>query len=463
MRTMTSKAVKLVTATFILFLAAACGGGGGGRGTDNQSSGPVPNQGSPSQPQRPGGQTNTWSVKVNLEQMTDNPTASQVVEYLYSQLSGGPWSSGIGSNFSYEHDPGLARFETPPIVRIAHGTDDHYRTMIHHAVAIINRQLPYAAQIQIGSDAPTLVIVDDVPDGQIFVDFAPPSDWNTRGGGRPGAEAGADLSDVKEWDPVQRRWEKKAMRASRVWMSTETGFSDPHLMSILMHELLHALGLPGHVPAGQFPTSLMRDSVLLITHQIPEIDGAGLRAIYIRHANGTEPEDVSVASLGPWASTSTNLFGELDTVDGMIQFGVNDHNGVSVPWVSVNEPSSDLVDNSALTGTVTWNGGLLGFAQDNRSVGGNAGISINMGTMTGSADFTDLQSWPTGQAPGAFGTGTQWDDGTLRYSVSVSGNYVRDTGGDDGVLSANFMGANHQGVAGSLERHDLTAAFGAKR
>ena len=216
---MISKAATFVAATFILVLFAACAGGGGGPGTEVHSSGPVPEQGGQTQPQHLERQTNTSSVTVSLEQMTDNPTAGQVVEYLYSQLSGGPWSSGIGSNFSYEHDPGLARFETPPIVRIAQGTDDHYRVMIHHAVAIINLHLPYAAHIQIGSDAPTLVFIDDVPDGQIFVDFAPPSDWNAQGGGRPGAEAGADISDVKEWDPVQRRWEKKAMRASRVWMS----------------------------------------------------------------------------------------------------------------------------------------------------------------------------------------------------------------------------------------------------
>ena len=460
---MISKAATFVAATFILVLFAACADGGGGPGTEVHSSGPVPEQGGQTQPQHLERQTNTSSVTVSLEQMTDNPTAGQVVEYLYSQLSGGPWSSGIGSNFSYEHDPGLARFETPPIVRIAQGTDDHYRVMIHHAVAIINLHLPYAAHIQIGSDAPTLVFIDDVPDGQIFVDFAPPSDWNAQGGGRPGAEAGADISDVKEWDPVQRRWEKKEMRASRVWMSTETGFSDPLLISILMHELLHALGLPGHVPAGQFPTSLMRDSVLLITHQIPEIDGASLRAVYTRYDNGTEPEDVSATSLGPWASTSTNLFGEIDTVDGTIQFGVNDYNGVSVPWTSGSEPNSALVDNYALTGTVTWNGGLLGFTPDSQSVGGDAEISVNMGTMTGSADFTDLQSWAAGQTPGALGTGAQWNDGALSYSVSVSGNYMYNNGGDDGVLSANFVGENHQGVAGSLERHDLTAAFGAKR
>ena len=138
------------------------------------------------------------SVTVRLEQKTDNPTAQQVAAYVYSSASGGPWNSG--PDFTYRRDSGLARFETPPTLRIAQGTDDHNRAMIYHAVALIDRHLPFEAHVQIGAGAPALLHVDDILDGQNFVDFAPPSDWKDRGGGRPGAEAGADLADVKEWE-----------------------------------------------------------------------------------------------------------------------------------------------------------------------------------------------------------------------------------------------------------------------
>ena len=437
-----------IVASVAIFLLSACGGGGGG---DSAGMGGRPTVEVPQEP----------TVTVSLEHKTDNPTAQQVAEYIHSSASGGPWYSG--PDFTYRHHPGLARFETPPTLRIAEGTGDHHRAMVHHAVAVINRQLPVEHHVRIGPDSTPFVFIDDIPDGQIFIDFAPPEDWNSRGGGRPGSEADAESSTISEWDPVQQRWEKKERRASRVWMSPETGYSDPLVLSILMHELLHALGYSGHVPADRFPTSLMRDSTSLIVQQIPAIDGAGLRALYTRYANGTEPEDVSVASLGAWASTSTDLFGELDTGDGAIRFGVNDHNGVGVPWIEGTEPDSALADNRALSGTVTWNGELLGFARDNRSVRGDAAIGVDLSTMKGSAEFTELQSWSAGVTPGALGTGAAWGDGTLSYDISVSGNYMRGTGGDDGVLSANFLGANHRGVAGSIERADLTAAFGASR
>ena len=45
----------------------------------------------------------------------------------------------------------------------------------------------------------------------------------------------------------------------------------------------------------------------------------------------------------------------------------------------------------------------------------------------------------------------------------LTDNAFRETGGDDGLLTGIFTGANHEGAAGTLERDDLTAAFGAAR
>ena len=122
-----------------------------------------------------------------------------------------------------------------------------------------------------------------------------------------------------------------------------------------------------------------------------------------------------------------------------------------------------MADNGAIRGTATWNGELLGFTPTKQSVGGNAEISVDLEIMTGRADFTDLQSWSADQAPGALGTGTMWGDGDLGYTISISGNYLRSTDGDDGAVAGSFYGSGHEEVAGTLERSDLTAAFGAKR
>ena len=73
------------------------------------------------------------------------------------------------------------------------------------------------------------------------------------------------------------------------------------------------------------------------------------------------------------------------------------------------------------------------------------------------------ESWAARTAPGATGTGTQWLDGDLGYTISVRGNTFRETGGDTGTLTGIFVGRSHEGAAGTLERADLTAAFGASR
>ena len=83
--------------------------------------------------------------------------------------------------------------------------------------------------------------------------------------------------------------------------------------------------------------------------------------------------------------------------------------------------------------------------------------------MTGRTVFTNLESWAANAAPGAAGTGTQWLDGDLGYAIAGRGNTFRETGGNAGRLTGIVTGQSHEGAAGTLERSDLTAAFGASR
>ena len=207
----------------------------------------------------------------------------------------------------------------------------------------------------------------------------------------------------------------------------------------------------------------MSDHAQLTSDRVPEIDAAALLAIYNRYDNNTLPEDVSVTSLGPWETTSMNLTADLGRGAGALSFGVRRRNGVSVPWASGARSPIALASNRSLTGTVHWDGALLGLTPETRSVVGNATLSIDVSTLEGRADFTALQSWPAGQAPGEFGTGEKWRTGSLGYTIAVSDSYVRSTGGDAGVLGGSFYGSGHEGIGGSVEREDLTAAFGAKR
>ena len=86
-----------------------------------------------------------------------------------------------------------------------------------------------------------------------------------------------------------------------------------------------------------------------------------------------------------------------------------------------------------------------------------------MDDLTGEADFTELETWTAGAMPSEAGAGTTWGDGDLLYSIIVTGNTFRQIGGDEGRLTGIFVGAEHQGAAGTLARSDLTAAFGAER
>ena len=144
------------------------------------------------------------------------------------------------------------------------------------------------------------------------------------------------------------------------------------------------------------------------------------------------------------------------------QFGVTSRNGYAEPWAAGLTPIGDVADSQNL-GTATWTGTLLGFTPSEETVVGNASIALDLGRVTGQSAFTELEQWNRGTAPGAFGTGTQWGDGDLHYVLGIRGNTFRETGGDDGTLTGIFTGPNHEGAAGTLERDDLTAAFGATR
>ena len=184
------------------------------------------------------------------------------------------------------------------------------------------------------------------------------------------------------------------------------------------------------------------------------IDREALRAMYGRLDSADSPTD-----LGQWASTSTHIHANGEHV----AFGVAQRNGYAEPWAHGYLPTIDLADNTALTDTVTWKGMLLGFTPDAATVAGNAAVGVNLADLTGHADFTDLELWVDSAAPGVPGTGTIWRDGGLAYSIAVTGNTFKQTGGDAGFLTGIFTGAAHEGMGGVLERDDLTAAFGGKR
>ena len=371
----------------------------------------------------------------------------------------GTLADGVGRDtlLRYLHDASsdrAMRYPTPPVVRVIGGASRENMARVREAVRLVNLALPLDARLTVGAPLPSLSLSDGVNSGGIFygydralsgtiqVEFVPCAEFYDCIG------TGGTTWNVP-WSVGS------ATDSSYILMNLGAhALTDDRMATILLsHELLHALGFygGGHVSA-DFDTIMAADNSMYETEQgIPQpatylypVDREALRALYGRFNAGDNFD-----SLGSWSSTSTHLVGDGRHAD----FGVALRNGYAEPWAHGARPASTLGSNRALSGTVTWQGTLLGFSR-RRPVEGDAEIGVQLGTMTGTADFTALE-YREG--------GTMWGDGDLGYLIAVTGNTFRRAGGDVGVLTGIFTGRSHEGAAGTLERADLTAAFGTSR
>ena len=237
-----------------------------------------------------------------------------------------------------------------------------------------------------------------------------------------------------------------------------------YTLYVLVHEFIHAIGMNGHSDPTRFPHSVMHavysgDSQ---EHVLFAVDREALLAAYSVLEPGASAAQI-VEDLGPWDDTSMHLRGDIGISGGAVAFGVASRNGLAQPWAFGPTPWTDLADNPLLSETITWSGRLLGFTPSVEAVGGAADLAVELGTLDGHLDFTNLEHWGANLAPGPVGSGTAWGDGALQYRVNVRGNTFVQTGGDDGTVTGAFFGATHEAMGGVLERTDLTAGFGGTR
>ena len=435
-------------------------------------------------------------VAVSSGEVRDGASAERVIEYLAEQTRGGGHRFGRNAT-------GLPTFAGPPTLRLARGTSVELVAYTMRAVQVVNAALPADRRIVIGSDpAPPGTAVGNVPDGQIFVDFTPPAGDGNPEDVDPGQRSFRLTTHVDpdaEYDSVAQRWEERSMRAARVWADgrdfmallrtvwvpnadtgvwetevldspvVETGgvrkyYSEEFANALLVRPLLQAMGFMGYLAQDRFPDSFLAYSAEFDTLHLPAIDGDALLAAYGRLEPGTEPEDLSPESLGPWSDTSFHLRGDMTLAGGQAAaFGVALRNGLVRPWAFGPEPLASVADNTALFGTVTWNGALAGITPEEETVAGDARLAVELATLEGQLDFTDLERWGVRAAPGASGSGTTWGDGDLGYSIRVEGNAFVQTGGDEGEVIGAFFGRAHEAMGGVLQRSDLSAGFGGTR
>ena len=201
-------------------------------------------------------------------------------------------------------------------------------------------------------------------------------------------------------------------------------YSEEFANALLVRPLLQAMGFMGYLAQDRFPDSFLAYSAEFDTLHLPAIDGDALLAAYGRLEPGTEPEDLSPESLGPWSDTSFHLRGDMTLAGGQAAaFGVALRNGLVRPWAFGPEPLASVADNTALFGTVTWNGALAGITPEEETVAGDARLAVEFATLEGQLDFTDLERWGVRAAPGASGSGTTW--GGRRSRLFDSGGRQR--------------------------------------
>ena len=346
----------------------------------------------------------------------------------------------------------------PSVTLLGQPTQDQIN-WFHATVELVNATLPESSRMRIVSPSSNATITIEFRDWREFPEGVGGTTWNTFDTDSNG----------------NKRIIQSIIRIDEVAFAIK---SHRHFITLLAHEFLHSLGL--HHVSADFDTIMettrevyrswqgygiryesdehgnpvavsgegLEAEIPLPMSIVYPIDRAALQILYGRLNNGDD-----VASFGSWATASLHIAGSSDNV----KFGVANNNGHVAPWAHGYMPSRVLSESA------TWSGNLVGFTPDNAAIIGNAAINVNIATMSGRANFTDLERWPVNIAPGVPGTGTTWLDGDLAYNIAVHSNTFRETGGDNGRLTGAFTGSEHQGAVGTLERDDLIAAFGTIR
>ncbi|MCE2494468.1 MAG: hypothetical protein J4F40_18040 [Alphaproteobacteria bacterium] len=388
----------------------------------------------------------------------------ELIAYLQADASSYLTSGEEGNEDVQPLPDGLVfRFAAmPPTVRVG---EDIPPELLHETVLVvqaINAALPREWQLRFGHE-PFPADTSGALDGEILVTFAPQEDWSSETIPLIGEDIGLaepEYAIVPTGDP-EVPWRIEIV-AGRIWVDPSQTTGQERL-GVIAHELIHLLGR-GHVDPERFPGTLMVSggSEELSDHILHPLDREALLAAYGRFEPGLSSDHIA-EELGPWSDTTMHVRGALGTDGGEIVFGAALRNGLSQPWAVGSTPESNLADNMELSGSIGWSGRLLGLTPLAETVAGTADLTVELATLSGKVNFSELEHWPVDAPPGATGSGATWRDGDLSYRIEVRGNSFNQTGGDGGEVTGAFFGPAHEGMGGVLVRDDLSAGFGGKR
>ena len=199
---------------------------------------------------------------------------------------------------------------------------------------------------------------------------------------------------------------------------------------VFIHEMIHALGLWGHVPSGQYGLDELMDNRAMLSRKVKEHH-------YLSLVHHYDPN-----YLDGWNGDYELLRGDTGDV-GYEVWLMND--SLAWPIYGFGQVWSGAHPRE-LGGSASWRGGLVGYTSGRRFVEGTSALDYEFRADRLSANFT-------------------WDGGGAadypRVETSTLGTiYAKDA---MGTMHGLFLGDDHEYVSGSLDRTDITAAFGAER
>ena len=287
-----------------------------------------------------------------------------------------PPAPETGSDAQLFPDGLLLRFAAdPPLVRVGEGTPPELVDEAVRVVQLLNMALPRDWQIGFGNE-PGAAGTAAPASSEIIITFAALEDWPDEvipPGGPPeggGIGLAVPLLEIYATGDPERPWNLQ-ITGGRIWIDPTRTEGDERL-GVIAHELIHVLGR-AHPDPTRFPDSIMvagGGDGPDVAHPPPPSTGRPSS----RSTAASSPvarRTRSRSTSGPWADTSTHLYGLLGLAGGEIAFGAAFSNGLVQPWATGPGPGSELGENPHLAGTAHWSGRLLGFtpARPRRSPG----------------------------------------------------------------------------------------------
>ena len=309
------------------------------------------------------------------------------------------------------------------------------------SIRILNDALPPEFQIVVAGRR----TVDAVYPGEIMVNLETPASVGTNCGS--GAVACAAYG----------------LNASKLYLPDDFDTSEySYPRSVIIHELLHALGIRGHVDSIEFPDSIMGTAGEFIPnlgHILSKIDREILQIMYMSQRTDLYND------WGEWSDTTHHLVGRSE--DEALNFGVALFNGLPQPWAKGVLPRTDLADNRLLSGTATWSGNLLGYSGSS-PIAGDAELQVRLSTLTNPEAEQDLRfrdifflnRFESSSPDRWFPTRN------IDYKVVVNGNGFNNVLGESyeqGLVTGAFLGPRHEHMGGTVKRTDMVGAFGGSR